>query len=348
MSIQLSKNDPSTVTAALDAFESSLPRLRSDLSVTHRVGPFGVFRLQSAPIESIAAKRAVLELHTPAINLDIATSTNREAERSAPPSSADPVGSPLGFVGAVPEWHGDVDAFLTSSLESMQWDDLFQWDLGPFSAGDMHPASPQQIAMDCAKVDSGEKTSGPTKGDNDANHNSWPELDLMNEAPLLLKHFNDKVIGQMGSLPINEKSAWRILNYPSAILTLSQLTMLAVDRGAIKHANLANFFALIAVSALHLSLSDCNGCDNAGIRSMARDWELLRSQTYELAKHHMRLSFEDECTLPGKAKYKDQLMAISAILATAVSYHPLRPNSRSANGSKSCFPETTKMAAGTS
>lgn len=215
------------------------------------------------------------------------------------------------------EGHNAVDDFLGSSLDFMHWDDIFQWDVDVFGVNS-EQVSPSYPDMEIYEQ-SNNGASQVAHVDSDVSDPSWPALDLVTEAPLLLRHFNDQVITQMGSLPINEKSAWRILNFSSAVFTLSQLTTLAVGKGSVGHANLANFFAIIAVSALHLSVSPINIPVSAGHE---QDWFSLSSRTYSAAKHHLNLSLEHECTPPRKAKYKDQLMAVGAVLATAVSRPP--------------------------
>jgi arginine metabolism regulation protein II len=146
---------------------------------------------------------------------------------------------------------------------------------------------------------------------------AWPKLDMDVDAPLLLKHFNDKVIDQMGSLPVNEKSPWRILNYPSAIMTFTQLAVLKIDRHTIKHACLSNFYALIAVSAFHLSLNPIHSPKTDGTD---HHWASVSMATYEAAKYHLSVSLLTESKPPNKGKYKVQLMAIASILTTSVSF----------------------------
>ncbi|ENH75526.1 Arginine metabolism regulation protein II [Fusarium oxysporum f. sp. cubense race 1] len=211
--------------------------------------------------------------------------------------------------------------FSTTSLDFLHWGDLFTWDVSvldnppqlPYDNFDTLPMNlnwPNETNMGFSE--SLDMMPFETASDDVA----WPQLDLMMDAPLLLKHFNDDVISQMGSLPINEKSAWKTLHYPSAIMTLSELTMLDVDRDQIKRANLATFYALIAVSSFHLSLNSIT------FPSLARPgdhWKSLSSRTYEAAKQHLKVSLEKESQPgPHKAKYKEQLMGISAVLATAL------------------------------
>jgi arginine metabolism regulation protein II len=93
--------------------------------------------------------------------------------------------------------------------------------------------------------------------------------------------------------------------------------MLEINKDQIKRANLATFYALIAVSAFHLSL---NPITFPNFTRPGDHWKSVSSRTYEAAKQHLKLSLEKESQPgPHKAKYKEQLMGISAVLATAVS-----------------------------
>nr|RBQ95924.1 hypothetical protein FVER53263_08468 [Fusarium verticillioides] len=208
--------------------------------------------------------------------------------------------------------------FPTTSLDFLHWGDLFTWDVSVLD-------NPPQLPYDTLPMDlnwPNESNMGFSESldmmpfETASDDVAWPQLDLMMDAPLLLKHFNDDVISQMGSLPINEKSAWKTLHYPSAIMTLSELTMLDVDRDQIKRANLATFYALIAVSSFHLSL---NSITFPNLARPGDHWKSLSNRTYEAAKQHLKVSLEKESQPgPHKAKYKEQLMGISAVLATAL------------------------------
>ncbi|KAJ1708029.1 hypothetical protein AFCA_008876 [Aspergillus flavus] len=138
-----------------------------------------------------------------------------------------------------------------------------------------------------------------------------PTSDILTDAPFLLKHFQDNVIGQMMTLPVGQKSPWKLLNIPTAVLTLGDLTYLGGHN--LNHARLANFYSLLACSAHHLSL-------NATIESphSAEHWKQVTHYSYHKAKGHIQQSLKIEVNGPKKAKYKDQLMAISAMAAFAI------------------------------
>ncbi|KAL4883523.1 fungal-specific transcription factor domain-containing protein [Aspergillus karnatakaensis] len=200
--------------------------------------------------------------------------------------------------------HHFLEDLLASPIDLLQWGDLFAQPDSSF------PHTPDAAVMG-SSIWPEERCLQPSLSQDPY----WPQLDLISEAPVLLRHFNDEVIDQMGSLPINEKSTWRTLSFPLALVTLSDLTVLHKSRSEIKHANIANFYALIAVSAFHLAL---NSVAFPALERGENYWSDLSSHTYAAAKRHLHESLQNECSLPRKAKYKEQLIAIGAILATAI------------------------------
>ena len=321
MSASLTNDLPSTVSAVLNQLdEIETPPHNSGHHSFHdrHVGPFGVFgsRVPLLSDENASIVDISLQVSSP----QIASSVH--GARSPAPTAPSPCPRPsdrsLGTLGGASEFHESLDEILTSSLDTMQWGDLFQWDLDYSLVPETHTRSSEPNVGQTPTLELTDNDAMPII-DKNGDKCRWPEIDLSSEAPLLLRHFNEAVITQMGSLPINEKSAWRTLNFPSAILTLSQLTILGSERSTIKRANLANLFALIAVSALHMSLSPSIRTDSPDASNKTYYWKALSERTYEAAKSFLRSSLLTECTSQSKAKYKDQLMAVGAILATAVS-----------------------------
>ena len=140
---------------------------------------------------------------------------------------------------------------------------------------------------------------------------SSTSVDILPDAPLLLKHFQDFIVTQMMSLPIGQKSPWSIINIPAAILTLSDLTYLG--RQDINSARLANLYSILALSAYHLSRNPLTDTSHS-----SDHWKQVTNQSFSLAKDRIQQSLRTEVHGVGKAKYKDQLMAISAMTAFAV------------------------------
>ncbi|GKZ45910.1 hypothetical protein AbraIFM66951_008780 [Aspergillus brasiliensis] len=135
--------------------------------------------------------------------------------------------------------------------------------------------------------------------------------DVLADAHFLLRHFQDHVISRMMAVPLDQKSPWKILNVPSAVVTYSDLTFLGSQN--ITHARLANLYCLLACSALHLTVNPSMRTSD----SMER-WKPVAEYAYHLAKDHMQMSLKHETQEPKKAKYKDQLMAICALTEFAI------------------------------
>ena len=319
MSASLAKGLPSTISAAIDDLNDieNSPDFSGQDSI-RQLGPFGVFKASAqVPREEEGSFTESMPYPSPyptVGNVEVSTSPCFTTSHVYTGSSD----QTFGMLAAEAEVHGDFDAFLTSSLDTMQWGDLFQWNVDNSTTTEIRSGLSIPNLTDQTSANDDVDIMSSAIIDTACDSLQWPEIDLSSEAPLLLKHFNNEVITQMGSLPINEKSAWRTLNFPSAVFTLSQLTILGLELSTIKRANLANFLALIAVSALHLSLRSDTQTNTPDTSDKSHHWRSLSTCTYKAAKDFLRASFATECTLQGKAKYKDQLMAVGAVLATAV------------------------------
>ena len=135
--------------------------------------------------------------------------------------------------------------------------------------------------------------------------------DVLANAHFLLRHFQDHVISRLMAIPLDQKSPWKILNVPSAVVTYSDMTFLGSQ--TISHARLANLYCLLACSALHLAVDPSLGSPDSKER-----WRPVAEYAYHVAKDHMQMSLKNETQEPKKAKYKDQLMAICALTEYAV------------------------------
>ncbi|KAI2816201.1 transcriptional regulator family: Fungal Specific TF [Aspergillus niger] len=135
--------------------------------------------------------------------------------------------------------------------------------------------------------------------------------DVLADAHYLLRHFQDHVISRMMAVPLDQKSPWKILNVPSAVVTYSDITFLGSQN--ITHARLANLYCLLACSALHLTVNPSMRTSDSTER-----WKPVAEYAYHLAKDHMQMSLKHETQEPKKAKYKDQLMAICALTEFAI------------------------------
>lgn len=138
------------------------------------------------------------------------------------------------------------------------------------------------------------------------------EVDVLTDAPYLMKHFQDIVILHIMAIPCRQKSPWKILNVPAAVVTYSDTTFLGTEK--ISHARLANLYGLLACSAIHLVLNP-----SAISTKPLEYWWQVANQAYQEAKDHMQISLNTETQGPKKAKYKDQLMAACILIQYTVS-----------------------------
>lgn len=138
------------------------------------------------------------------------------------------------------------------------------------------------------------------------------EVSSVDDAQYLLKHFQDCVVPQMSFMPASSKSPWKTLNLPEAVRTLAEMTYLGT--GNVKHASIANLYALLGCSAYHLSANP-----TVQVGKTVEYWANIVSRCKEHAKTHMQISLRHELKGAIKSKYKDQLMAILGMLAFAVS-----------------------------
>lgn len=355
----------SSVGEALEDIEDQARDLQDDQTIQVSVGPFGVFgigtpiniRNASAVSNTDRPTEYQNPLPTPAgpkpleaqrTSMIVAEDHGQEFRSS----ESNFVQEPASFDFSMVDFEGWQDLF-SSSLAFLQWNDLFTADVfqesfsvppGHSTTTDGSEWSPFQCFMADSRIlaIAPETTFGST-----LESPGWQQLGLDPDIPMLLQHFDDKVVNQMGALPINEKSAWRILNYPSAVVTLAKLTAAPDVKQNTTHACLSNFFAVVAVSAFHVAV---NPGASPNLARQGNHWASLSDQMYKKAKHHIRESLASETEAPSKAKYKDQLMAIAAILATAVSTqaHPWH-NQRTSNRSFcSSSPQTRLMLGGIS
>lgn len=144
-----------------------------------------------------------------------------------------------------------------------------------------------------------------------AENPSQPALNILEDAPFLLRHLQAKVAPVMVAMPLGKKSPWTMLNIPAAVVTLGDLTFMSA--GNVSHARQANLYSLLACSAIHLTLQPSPDSDRPG-----EHWQRVTSQAFAQAKEQMQLTLKNELEPPKKAKYKDQLMALCALTEFAV------------------------------
>ncbi|KAJ5133512.1 hypothetical protein N7526_004877 [Penicillium atrosanguineum] len=135
--------------------------------------------------------------------------------------------------------------------------------------------------------------------------------DILKDAQFLLRHFQDVVIPQIMAIPFGEKSPWKILNLPAAVVAFGDTTFLGTS--GVSHARLANLYGILACSAIDLALKP-----PTELVELTERWDRIANQTYQLAKDHIQVSLQQETHGPNKAKYKDQLMAANILTQYAI------------------------------
>ncbi|OQE42075.1 hypothetical protein PENCOP_c004G05982 [Penicillium coprophilum] len=133
------------------------------------------------------------------------------------------------------------------------------------------------------------------------------DIDALKDAPALLRHFQDVVIPHIMAIPCRQKSPWKILNVPAAVVTYSDSTFLGTE--TVSQAKLANLYGLLACSAVHLVLNPSTTSPNP-----PEYWWKIANHAYLQARDHMQASLRSETQGLKKAKYKDQLMAVCILI----------------------------------
>ena len=271
---------------------------------SHAVGPFGVLDFtevqQAAGISSIATPEQSVESNMVAVEVPDTTSPHTDLSL---------------------ESLNNIDDFL-------DWPDLFELD---FASPDFPPngisyALPEgSLQMEAPyrfdqvtypqQVCSNQERDQQSRDLPLVTNPSAPETSLGEippaDAQTLLKHFNDRAIAQFSSLPPSEKAHWTILNVQSAVLTLANITYLRTL--STSNAAMANLMALLAMSGHHLAHENASQHTETAFY-----WRNIGDSAIQQAKEHLQHSLKNEIRGPSRAKYKDQVMAISALLAFAV------------------------------
>lgn len=256
------------------------------------VGPFGVLNLANE----------VVEVQPPAdVSIDDSTLNNVEIAEVSPIT---------------------VESFENFN-DMLDWSDLFALDFSDVTDGDSAqpfvshiPVSSQadNVGSSSRSINQIESLSDEQMppGPRESEPRTTDVVDLDSSVcQLLLKHYNIHVIPNMSSLPVGRHSPWRILNVSAAVRTLADVTYL--DGQDVKHSNLANLFALIAIAASDMA---CGTIQNMKTPAY---WQAFSKSAGSEAKRHLQQSLKVEFQGSGKAKYKDQLMAILAMISYSAS-----------------------------
>lgn len=217
------------------------------------------------------------------------------------------------------------DLFDLSNLQNVEeflnWPDLFDIDLSwsDLSFDDISTPPnqwqpPSAIAMENTIEQN--RDTALVNNPKDVNVSPPPDFSLGNvqipEAQMLLRRYKDIVVAHSFSFPIYGTSPWEALNIDAAVITMGRISFMGVDR--VSHAAMSNLLALIAVSSAHKAA----GIRNQGT-SGAEHWEKVSMDSYARGKDHLQRSLKSETHVNPPPKYKEQMMAISAMLQFAVS-----------------------------
>lgn len=234
---------------------------------------------------------------------------------AVPPSTSLDPAQPVGSMDIAPQI---IDTPSTSGLTAslpdyLQWSDIFDldfehWlsqqpdDFGLDSNGDVSQVNHIAPMLTSLPI-LADSTTNATIDDVD-------DQDLKQQASFLIKHYLDEVINSLAALPFHRKSPHKILHVSAAVQTHADLTYLGRQ---VKHANAANFFAILASSAYHLGSNP----SSTSIQN-SEYWMGLSNKAGLKAKDHLQKSLRFELSGEGKAKYKDQLMALLSTLIYSI------------------------------
>lgn len=264
------------------------------------IGPFGVFNslVTSCP--------------------EITTKSPQEVP------SNDVLMSPL---GKVPDITSDPDQPLTCSANAedllgsldpyLQWDDIFNLDTSPTTWNTTPPASDavkqtlQAWTSPPRGLLSGPMNSSPRHDRHTIQSPSTKE-EILSEAPMMLRHFQENILPHIIWAPMTRKSPWSVLSIPAAMIALDRLTYM--KQNVVNHANIANLYAILACSAYHLSLNP-----DFAPSTPSQFWDHVAATAHEESKAQIHTSLDAELSGPRKAKYKEQLMALLSLTTYCVS-----------------------------
>lgn len=259
------------------------------------IGPFGILSLQKA---------------------EASPAPNDQGEADALPTLDSPSAIELDIL---PTDLTDISSHLQNVEEFLDWPDLFDIDLSwsDLSFDDISTA-PSQFPPAPDMGNTAEQESGTfaiMASSENVNLNP-SDFSLGNvqiqEAQMLLRRYKDIVVAHSFSFPLYGTSPWESLNIDAAVITMGRISFMGIDR--VSDAAMSNLLALLAVSSAHKAAE----IRNQGIQG-AEHWEKISMESYTRGKDHLQRSLKSEANANPPPKYKEQMMAISAMLSFAVS-----------------------------
>ncbi|KAJ5381151.1 fungal-specific transcription factor domain-containing protein [Penicillium cataractarum] len=262
------------------------------------MGPFSVFNLNGPLIQPEPAEAVDSQVEL-ALNLDVSEHLPIAADAS------------LSGLSTAEEVLGNLDT-------TLQWADIFSLDPSPADLTLASPISGYNDLHSTILFSTAVAPESPSHPKHDWLQQSLSQIqheteegDILSQARTLLKHFHEHVVTRIIWLPMTQKSPWTIMMIPASIIALDQLTYMG--QSAVKHAGLANLYAILACASYHLAI-------NPGFTpgKSSQYWEHITITAYEEAKQHIQRSLENELEGPNKAKYKEQLMAMLSLTTFAI------------------------------
>ncbi|PYI31599.1 hypothetical protein BP00DRAFT_456916 [Aspergillus indologenus CBS 114.80] len=260
------------------------------------IGPFGVLSLPHDPVPPSSECQEEEEEEA----RNSSSNSNRDETHSLeipPPLLAGSLGS------------------LPTAEESLHWPDILEMDMSwpeLFNFNDLPSPLPEQPVSLVAEGAEQSNEDAPLEGSVQTPGPGFSLGDIqISDAQMLLKRYRDVVVAHSFSFPLSGMSPWEKLNVDSAVITLGRIAFMGTER--ISHAAMSNLLALLAISAVHKAAAvRKQGTTSSG------HWEGVSAASYAKAKDHLQQSLRRESHNVPPPKYKEQLMALSAMLSFAI------------------------------
>ncbi|KAK1145263.1 hypothetical protein N8T08_004416 [Aspergillus melleus] len=123
-------------------------------------------------------------------------------------------------------------------------------------------------------------------------------------APDLLRYFKENVQSLSFPLKNSVKCPWQAIYLPSAMSTFAELTI----NQTTSHTRLSLFYSLLAASCLHMYARN----------EFAEDLNISGKRFKDIAAQHLGLAMNKEVLGPGRAKYKEILVATLSMIMLSI------------------------------
>ncbi|KAH7348421.1 fungal-specific transcription factor domain-containing protein [Rhexocercosporidium sp. MPI-PUGE-AT-0058] len=128
------------------------------------------------------------------------------------------------------------------------------------------------------------------------------------EARLLLDYYSSKVIEAMSMTPA-KKPPWKTIHLPCAMSALAELL---VHGEAKSFAKMALFYALLSISAFHMSFADQES------EERVQHWKIKGAAHKKTAQKYLRSSLDKDLPKAMRGKYKEVLMSMLSMVTIGV------------------------------